>query len=381
LGLIAVKSIESSFYSDADKELRESGERLISVNNPGRPDSRITLPTARNSRINYLIYYENGELLGHDLPDFMSAEGLPAPDGAERIYNRKIGDFNFRTFEFSFEYKQTTFYAQIILNIDGEIALRNNIVTVYLICLGVIIVLTVFASYIMSGITMSPIIKSMEKQSEFVSDASHELRTPLTVLHSRLEQLLSCPNDRIIDKSEEISDCLSEVIRLSKLSNNLLTLAKSDADKILPELTEFDLYDLINKVAVPYIETAACGEKTFTVKGEPLLVNADAEQLMQVIVILFDNALKYTLPGDNILVSLKKVKNKCELTVADTGIGISENGLKHIFERFYRDDASRGIIEGNGLGLSIARQILQEHNGTIRLEPNSPKGTKAVITI
>lgn len=381
LGLVAVKTIESYFYNDADKELRKNQEFLIAFNYPGRPDGKPVLPLIKNPRVNYLIYSDNKELIGHDLPDFLDPDSLAAPDGTEKVYNQKMGEFNYRVYELSFKVRQNTFYAQIIINVDGETALKNNIITIYLICLGVIIVLTALAAYIMSGITMSPVIKAMEKQSGFVSDASHELRTPLTILHSRLEQLLSYPDDRIIDKSEEISDCLCEVIRLSKLSNNLLTLAKSDADKTLPELTAFDIYGLIDKVAAPYMEMAACEGKFFTVKGENIFINADKKQMMQVLVILFDNSLKYTTQGDSICVSVRKIKNKCEIIVADTGIGISEQGLKRIFERFYRDDTSRGITEGSGLGLSIAHQIILEHRGIIRAEHNEPKGMKVIITI
>lgn len=380
LGVVAIKTIEGYFYSDADRELYASKELLLAVNTPGRPDV-LVLPLIKNPRINYLLYYENGELIGHDLPDFLDSEKLDSPAGSEKIYDRKIGEFNYRVLEFSFEVRQTVFLAQIIINIDGEIALRNNIITIYLICLSVIIVLTALASFVMSSVTMLPIVKSMEKQSEFVSDASHELRTPLTVLQSRLEQLLSNPGERIIDRSEEISDCLSEVVRMTKLSNNLLTLAKSDADKILPEITEFDVFELITKVGAPYGEMANCENKVFKINGESILIRADNKKIMQVLIILLDNALKFTKPSDTISVDVRRLKTKCEIIVSDTGTGVSEQGLKRIFERFYRDDASRGVTEGSGLGLAIAKQIVEEHNGSIFAEHNEPKGLKIVLII
>ena len=379
LGLIAVKSTEKYFYSDADGELRTSRELLAVVNEPGRPDG-IILPPTKNPRIYFLMYFETGELIGHDLPGFLNPEDLGAPGAAEAVYNRKLEDFNFRVLEFPFELRGNTFYARILINIDGEVALRNTIITVYLVCLGAIIVLTVAASYVMSAVTMQPVIKSVEKQIRFTADASHELRTPLTVLHSRLEQLLSCPDEKIIEKSEEISDCLSEVIRLTKLSEGLLSLTKSDSGNFIGEKTGFDIFGLVNKVAVPYSDMAKCDGKTFTVSGESLTVKADAARIMQLLIILFDNALKYTNEGDGIEVTVRKVKNRCGITVADTGTGISVQGIKHVFERFYRDDASRGATGGTGLGLSIAKQIVGEHKGSICIEHNAPKGTRVSVT-
>lgn len=378
LGMVAINAVERYFYRDADKELTESRNLLTAYNNPGRKDV-IVIPPMKNPRINFLLYNQDKELLGHDLPAFWESIELGEPSSSERVYNRSIEGFHYRVMEFSLKASQQTVYAQVLINIDGEIALRNNIVAIYLVCLAVISVLTVAASYIMSSLTMKPIIKSMDRQTQFVSDASHELRTPLTALQSRLEQLLSYPDEKIIAKSEEISDCLSEVMRLTKLSNNLLVLARSDADKTLPEITDFDVYELINRVAVPYIDMAKSDSKDFGVEGESVIIHADSTKILQLLIILFDNALKYTAKGDAIDVRVKRWKNKCEITVADTGMGISAEGIGRVFERFYRDDKSRSVTEGSGLGLAIAKQIADEHGGNIFAEHNKPKGTKVTL--
>lgn len=375
LGLIVVVAIETFFYDEADKVLLSSQDSLLSNKGPA---------VKFNPRVSYLLYDEEKVLFYADIPDFVNYSGLAAPEDQQRIYNRNLDGFNYRILEFKFVENNsgTEFYGRILINIDGEIGLRNTIVTIYFTVLGAVIILMLVTSYLLSIVTMRPVKKAMEAQALFVSDASHELRTPLTVLHSRLEQMLAHPDKKIIDKSEEISDCLSEVMRLTKLTDSLLTLSKSDADKLLPEMSEFDVLEAINKVALPYAETAATQKKEFIINGSPCIITADRKKIMQVLIILLDNALKYTDSGDKIKITVLQIKNKCAITVADTGIGISEDGLTKIFQRFYRDDASRGKAEGNGLGLAIAKQIIEEeHKGSIYARINTPKGTKFTVLL
>ena len=383
LGLVAVAAIDGFFYSDADRELDFTRSLLTEKNRPPKPpgqgDVHDRPGTVGNPRIHYIIYAADMTVHEAGINDYLDYSTLRLPTETEKRYNVKLGLYNYRVLEFSFADGGADYYVQTLINIDGEIALRNNILNIYLICLGGISILTVAASYIMSTVTMKPISKSMDEQNRFISDASHEIRTPLTVLHSRLEQLLSFPDARIQDKSEDIASCLSEVIRLTRLSNSLLTLAKSDAGKIPQCIEVFDITDITRKVAQPYIETASFQEKHFTVSGQPLDVSADKAQIVRLLVILFDNAIKYTKRHDKITVTISPSKNKCELTVSDTGIGISEDSLGHIFERFYRGDASRGESEGSGLGLSIAKQIAEEHGGSITARNNPPKGTKITV--
>lgn len=385
LGLVAVMSIEGYFYNEADRELNFFRTQLAEqLKNPHMPPPGITpYPDFRkNPRINYFLYDADKNIIFElsNMPNLDSAS-LPVPGSSEQTFNIKLDGYNFRVLETPLSNNETVYYAHLLINIDGEIALRNNIISIYFICLSVIIVLTVVASYLMSAITMKPIKKSMDEQARFVSDASHELRTPLTVLHGRLEQLLNYPDEKIIDKSDVISDSLSEVIRLTKLSGDLLTLAKSDSDKFVPDVSEFDIYDLAKITAIPYIDMAACDNKDFTVSGESIAVTADYNKIRQIFIALFDNALKFTASSDNIFVELKRQKNKCEITVADTGTGISEKGLSRVFDRFYRDDNSRSVTEGSGLGLSIVKQIVEEHKGTIFAVNNTPKGTKFIILL
>lgn len=384
LGLVAVISIEGYFYNDADRELNFSRDQLTAqLANPYISSGIIPYPEYRkNPRMNYILYDEDKNIIPNlsSIPNLDSVS-LPVPGPYDQIYNIKLDGYNFRVLEFSLSNNDTVFFAQLLINIDGEIALRNNIISIYFICLSAIIVLTVAVSYLMSALTMQPIKKSMDEQTRFVSDASHELRTPLTVLHGRLEQLLNYPDEKIIDKSDIISDSLSEVIRLTKLSGDLLTLAKSDSDKFVPDKSEFDIFELAKITAMPYIDMAACDYKEFVVCGESVTVTADYNKIRQVLIALFDNALKYTAGGDKITVDLYRQKNKCEITVSDTGIGISEKGLSRIFDRFYRDDTSRNVTEGSGLGLSIVKQIVEEHKGSITVANNTPKGAKFIVLL
>lgn len=374
LGLVAVKAIDYYSFARADKELKSNREMVINqLKNPIQPYPDSIKPP-KNPRIIYIIYNQNKEVIQSGLFDDIDITKIKTPLEEEILYNTKIENFNYRAYEFSFNFENNKYYSQIFLNIDGEIALRNNIITIYMICVSVILLLVILISFILSKITMRPIEKVLFEQSRFVSDASHELKTPLTVLHAQLETLLSNPDSKIIDKSEEISQCLSEVIRLTKLSNNLLTLARNEANREVLEKKELNIYELICKVAIPYQEIAQYDNKEFIIQGNDIIVSVDIMKIKQVLIILFDNCLKYTKANDQIKIEVIALKNKCLISIKDNGVGISDKGLNHLFERFYRDDSSRGIYEGNGLGLAIAKQIIEEHNGSITAQHNQPKG-------
>ena len=216
---------------------------------------------------------------------------------------------------------------------------------------------------------------------EFVQDASHELRTPLTIIQSKQELLLQDPNAKIIDRSDDIILTLNEAKRLTKLTNDLMILARADDNRIKMEKERTDIDLLISNMIEPYIDIAKLENKQLLVNlNYKQEINIDKNKISQVIVILLDNALKYTEEGDSIELNTFSKDGKCVIQVKDTGIGISDEAIKHIFDRFYREDKSRTReTGGSGLGLSIADALVRAHGGTIRVAHNSPKGT--VFTI
>ena len=237
--------------------------------------------------------------------------------------------------------------------------------------------------YIISKRALQPIVENWKKQIEFVQNASHELRTPLTIIQTKQELLLQEPNKKIIDQSENIMLTLNEAKRLSKMTKDLMLLARADSEQMGLVKEEVDLDERIKKLVIPYQELANMEEKKLELDlnyQEKILI--DINKIHQVMIILLDNAIKYTKPNDTITIHTKRKEGKCIIEVSDTGIGISEEGLKHAFERFYREDKARSRkTGGTGLGLSIAQYLVALHKGSIKITHNEPKGTSVKIKL
>ena len=241
--------------------------------------------------------------------------------------------------------------------------------------------LSVIISLYLANWTLRPILAAYEKQKEFVENASHELRTPLAILQNRLELLFQKPTATIIDESENISESLSEVRNMRLLTSNLLNLARRDSGiRIEPEATTTTYFENIFNSYEMLAENA--GKKFSGHLKLDGTINLDQALIKQLLTILFDNALKYTGDEGEISVDVQKNGGFLVFAVADNGEGISDEDKKKIFDRFFRVDKARTRQKGGlGLGLSLAKQIVEAYNGKITVEDNKPKGTKFIIRI
>ena len=302
-----------------------------------------------------------------------------------KIYNIRINNtYNYRSINLEL-YPDTdnTRYVQLLINVDSENELVAHYFDIITVAILAGITMSIVASYILSKKTLVPIADTLKKQMEFVQNASHELRTPLTIIQAKQELLLEEPDAKIIDKSEEIMLTLNETKRLTKLTKDLMTLARADENKIKLKKEKTDIDELIEGLAKPYIEMAELAEKKINLNLQyNEEVSIDASKIYQVLVILLDNAIKYTEKGDTIEILTYSKDGKFTLEVRDTGIGISDEAITHIFDRFYREDKARNReTGGSGLGLSIADVIVKAHNGTIKASHNKPKGTIFTIKL
>ncbi len=217
---------------------------------------------------------------------------------------------------------------------------------------------------------------------EYVANVSHELRTPLTALRGLLEPLADGMVRKKEDQQRYYKIMLHEVMRLSRLITDMMTLSRLQSGTEYMELTKVDLYDLVNEIAGGYSAAVA-------VKGAQLVVDCprpvpdcltDPDRIEQVIVILLDNAVRYTPAGGTITLRLRNRQKHVELTVEDTGCGIPEKDLPHIFERFYKVDKSRGE-GGTGLGLSIAQFIMDKLGERLTVQSELGRGTSFTLTV
>ncbi|MGT2926189.1 sensor histidine kinase [Streptococcus cuniculipharyngis] len=266
-------------------------------------------------------------------------------------------------------------YAMIAINTNQleEANLRYSrlIITVMI----VFWIVSVGASVYLAKWSRRPILENYQKQKTFVENASHELRTPLAVLQNRLETLFRKPESTIMDNTENIASSLDEVRNMRLLTTNLLNLARRD-DGIKPEIVEIKP-DFFDEIFDNYQMIAAEQEKSFQAHNRvQQVVKSDKVLLKQLMTILFDNAMKYTDKTDHIVLEVIARDKFLLIRISDTGIGISAQDKQHIFDRFYRVDKARTRQRGGfGLGLSLAKQIVDSLKGSITVKDNSPKGT------
>ena len=217
-------------------------------------------------------------------------------------------------------------------------------------------------------------------QQRFVSDASHELRAPLTAIQGNLELLRRHQHMPEAEREEALGEMAREADRLTRLVADLLALARADAGVPLKQRL-VDL-DAIVLDAFHSARQLARGQTLALDPFEPAQINGDEDRLKQLVLILLDNALKYTPFGGQVTLGLRHGESDVNILVRDTGVGIPPDDVPHVFERFYRADPGRSRDPGGtGLGLPIAQWIVEQHGGKITLESQVGRGTLVVVRL
>lgn len=227
--------------------------------------------------------------------------------------------------------------------------------------------------------SVEPVAQTLESMRRFMGDAAHELRTPLTVLRSRAEVALARDPDLGEDRDALVA-IQRESARLGNIVENLLLLARSDAGARPVAQDNVYLDDVVSDVvsaAQPLAERAAV--TLHIADFEEAIVRGDAGLLHQLVMIILDNAIKFTPAGGNVRLSVSRGSEGGVLTVRDTGAGIPPEHIAHVFERFYRGDAARARAEGAGLGLSIAKWIADAHGAKITIHSEPGAGTEVTL--
>lgn len=228
-------------------------------------------------------------------------------------------------------------------------------------------------------------------QRRFVSDASHELRTPLTSIKGNVDvlrrQIASGRQTEPADIADALADVSRESDRMGRLVGDLLSLARTDAEGVGPPVNfEAISLDVVAREAIRTAEVLVEGQELVLEAGEPVMVRGDGDRLVQVMLILIDNALRHTPAGGKVIVSISTDIDPqdaipcARIDVDDTGRGIGPEHLPHLFERFYRADGARSRHDGGtGLGLAIALSIVRAHHGWIDVESGPGQGTHFTV--
>ena len=404
--LIIYYQVSNSLYKSIDEELTDAQARYYGQvgdafdtdkptydgsgrqNTPNDIISNIISNSDLNPRLIHIKRDSEGNITNEsEIGSLYSAYGDDIPFDANnlmKIYTIQVnGEYAYRGLNFVITQNDEEVYIQILANVDGEVATLKNVANTLILGTAILVTISILASYILSKRAMAPIYEAYKKQTEFVQNASHELRTPLTIIQAKQELLLQEPNSKIIDKSEEINLTLKETKRLTKMIKELMTLASADSNQYIlnKELTNID--ELIREVTIPYKDYAGLEGKNIVLdlKYEKE-ISIDRNKISQLFIILLDNSIKYTAEGDTITIKTYAKDGKCNIEVQDTGIGISDEALNRIFDRFYREDKARSReTGGTGLGLSIAHTIVNTHGGSIKAMHNNPKGSIFIVKL
>ena len=234
------------------------------------------------------------------------------------------------------------------------------------------------------AVTFNEMLGSLEQayeaQQRFVADASHELRAPLTAIQANIELLERRDDMPPAERQQAVSELSRESRRLVRLVADLLALARADAG--VPLRRDRVELDRVVLDAVADARHLGHGQRIEIGALEPTQIEGDVDRLKQLLIILLDNAVKYTPASGTVTVSLRRAGATAEITVQDTGVGIQPEDLPRVFDRFYRADRGRARDPGGtGLGLPIARWIAQQHGGHIELASTPGQGTTATVRL
>ncbi len=366
---------------DSEQEPWEIGGGKKLQNNPTEGEMRrgdgfyvLTFTVAVDSEgtVMSMATYGDEIVISEEVLSQAISTALADPDGSGTI-----ADLHLRYLVKSGTYASRIAFADM----SGERDSMNNLIFTSL-SVGIAALLVFFLlAYFLSGLALKPAKAAWQQQQQFVADASHELKTPLTVILANTDILLAHPGDTIQNQKKWIENTKTEGERMKKLADNLLFLAKSDAagqtDAPPPALKPVNLSDTSWKVLLPFESVAfeQGVELNSDIKPD-ITVSGNGEQLNRLIVILIDNACKYSGKNGKVTLSLAKEQGRAKLSVHNTGNPIDKADLPHIFDRFYRGDKSRAQESGgHGLGLSIAKSIVDAHGGKLTVISNKEQGT------
>lgn len=331
-----------------------------------------------------VIIYNNGIFENMSSNLYFNKDSLPIiPSNAyDKLITIENYGYNFRCSVV----KSNNLDVQILVNIDPEIhSIRNLRITLGL-SLIILLIITILLSTYLASKVIEPIKAAYDKQVYFVQDASHEMRTPLAIIKGKLELLVASRKDTIEMNFEYISKIMSEIRGLEKLNSDLLLLSKEDLN-LATNITDFKLQDFIDNLSEFYIDLADLKGKTFKIEMnrdeiKDVIVHWDYDKLKRAIVILLENAFKYTKDDGEICLFVENLNKDIRIKVKDNGVGIKKEEQNRIFDRFYRSESVRGEdISGTGIGLSLLKSISKNFNIKLKVDSEYGVGTEFTLII
>ncbi|CEO34349.1 two-component sensor histidine kinase [[Clostridium] sordellii] len=364
---LTYKSIDNELYIQSKKFTHDINRGSLGFNRELPPDTVL--------RGTMIYISKNGELL-KSFPENMSNYIRPfnlSEDLKDGIVTYKYNGHSFRQIKINYN----LYTIEIIKIVDTEEMLLNQLKFVLIISIILASITVYFISKFLTKKSLKPIEESWKNQELFVQDASHELRTPLTIIFSKIESIIKRPKNSVEEEMNNLVIVMKEVRRLSKLVSDLLKLTKEDAI-ITINKSKTNIIDVIGDILIQYEDICQLQSKNlkFNYDLKDQSIYTDKEKLKQILIILIDNAIKYTKEDDYIIVRLFEEGSNIKIEVEDSGIGIKEEELPLIFNRFYRASSHReSNKDGSGIGLSIAKILIGNLNGKIAVSSKYKKGS------
>lgn len=364
---LTYKSIDDELYIQSKKFTHDINRGSLGFNRELPPDTVL--------RGTMIYISKNGELL-KAFPENMSNYIRPfnlSKDLKDGIVTYKYNGHSFRQIKINYN----LYTIEIIKIVDTEEMLLNQLKFVLIISIILASITVYFISKFLTKKSLKPIEESWKNQELFVQDASHELRTPLTIIFSKIESIIKRPKNSVEEEMNNLVIVMKEVRRLSKLVSDLLKLTKEDAI-ITINKSKTNIIDVIGDILIQYEDICQLQSKNlkFNYDLKDQSIYTDKEKLKQILIILIDNAIKYTKEDDYIIVRLFEEGSNIKIEVEDSGIGIKEEELPLIFNRFYRASSHReSNKDGSGIGLSIAKILIGNLNGKIAVSSKYKKGS------
>ncbi|MDO7906282.1 HAMP domain-containing sensor histidine kinase [Paenibacillus sp. JX-17] len=296
--------------------------------------------------------------------------------------NRNEGQFELDDSRWAFLLRENNEgYMYVFMDVSERHSILTNLIYTFVIVALAMLLVLYFTSRYFANRSIKPIREAFEKQKQFIADASHELKTPLTIIGTNADVLLANGSEPIDSQSKWLHYIKSETERMTKLTNDLLYLTEMEDSRTGLVYAKFDLSEAVETIILTMEAVIYEKEIALEYDIEPeLMVTGNREQMKQVVMILLDNAVKYANPRGTVTLTLKKQHNETVLAVTNTGEGIAPLHLTRIFDRFYRTDTSRARKQGGyGLGLAIAKSIIDQHKG--RLYAKSTEGECATFYV
>ena len=260
---------------------------------------------------------------------------------------------------------------------------KQRVVIMLLFANGAIIIISAFVGYFLAGRTLRPIEEMVEEQNRFIADASHELRTPLSALKTSTEVALREKKISGAEARKILEENLEDIGSLELLSERLLHLAQYQKGERVLAFEKIDLAKTIQSSYKKILPLARKKNIKINIEVQDNYIEADRVSIEEIILILLDNAVKYTPDGGKVLVSSQIEGRNAVIKVIDSGPGIGPRDIPRIFDRFYRVDHSRSKIKisGFGLGLPIVKRVVELHHGTVSVSSKVGQGSTFIVRL